>query len=167
MKLLCKIMLFVLPAVLLSACGYRLQGNESLPEFMGVTYIQTANQYSDLALSLERSLRASGVQPIRSPEGSTAVLRLNKDEFGQRLLSVSAANVPQEFEVYYTMAYQVLVDGKVLLEVDSRTLIRDYTFDPTDVLAKRREEEILREELANDLVRLMMRRIATLELPES
>lgn len=167
MKLLCKIVLFVLPAVLLSACGYRLQGNESLPEFMGVTYIQTANQYSDLALSLERSLRASGVQPIRSPEGFTAVLRLNKDEFGQRLLSVSAANVPQEFEVYYTMAYQVLVDGKVLLEVESRTLTRDYTFDPTDVLAKRREEEILREELANDLVRLMMRRIATLELPES
>ena len=91
---------------------------------------------------------------------------MSKDEFGQRLLSVSAENVPQEFEVYYTIAYQVLVDGKVLLEVDSRTLTRDYTFDPTDVLAKRREEEFLRADLANDLVRLMMRRIASLELSE-
>lgn len=165
MKLPCKIVLAVLLAFSLSACGYRLQGNERLPEFMGVTYIQTANQYSDLALSLERSLRASGVESTRTPEGATAILRLNRDEFGQRLLSVSAANVPQEFEVYYTIAYQVVVDGKVLLEVDSRTLTRDYTFDPTDVLAKRREEEFLRADLANDLVRLMIRRIATLELP--
>ena len=166
MKFPCKILLTVLLAASLSACGYQLQGNERLPDFMAVTYIQTGNQYSDLALSLERRLRAAGVETTRSPEGATAVLRLNKDEFGQRLLSVSAENVPQEFEVYYTIAYQVLVDGTVLLEVDARTLTRDYTFDPTDVLAKRREEEFLRADLASDLVRLMMRRIATLKLPE-
>ena len=33
-------------------------------------------------------------------------------------------------------------------------------------LKSRREEEFLRADLANDLVRLMMRRIATLKLPE-
>jgi LPS-assembly lipoprotein len=149
----------------LAACGYRLQGSESLPAFMAVTYIDTVNPYSDLSLSFERSLRSSGMQPSRVPEGATAVLRVMRDEYGQRLLSVSATNVPKEFEVYYTVAYQVIVEGKVLLEVDSRTLTRDYTFDPTDVLAKRREEEFLRKALADDLVRLMMGRINTLELP--
>ncbi len=158
-------LLIMLLAVSASACGYRLQGNEELPTFMAVTYIETANPYSDLSLSLERSLRASGVQPRRVADGATAVLRLNRDEYGQRLLSVSATNVPQEFEVYYTVAYQLIVDGKVLLEVDSRTLTNDYTFDPTDVLAKSREETLLRKALADDLVRLMVRRITALEVP--
>ena len=160
-----KALLMMLLAISASACGYRLQGSESLPPFMAVTYIETANPYSDLSLSLERSLRASGVQPRRVADGATALLRLNLDEYGQRLLSVSATNVPQEFEVYYTVAYQVIVDGKVLLQVDSRTLTNNYTFDPTDVLAKSREETLLRKALADDLVRLMLRRITALQAP--
>jgi len=158
-----KTLLMVFLAISASACGYRLQGSENLPPFMAVTYVETANPYSDLSLSLERSLRASGVQPSRVAAGATAILRVNHDEYGQRLLSVSATNVPQEFEVYYTVAYQVIVDGKVLLEVDSRTLTNNYTFDPTDVLAKSREETLLRKALADDLVRLIMRRITALE----
>jgi LPS-assembly lipoprotein len=161
-----KVLLIVSLLLTASGCGYHLRGNENLPPFMAVTFIDTSNPYSDLSLSLEQSLRASGKKPSRVPAGSTATLRVNRDEFGQRLLSVSATNTPQEFEVYYTVAYQVIVDGNVLLEVDSRTVTRDYTFDPTDVLAKRREEEFLRKALANDLVRLMMGRIITLELPE-
>jgi LPS-assembly lipoprotein len=78
-------------------------------------------------------------------------------------LSVSATNVPQEFEVYYTVAYDLLSEDEILLSVPQRTLTRDYTFDPTDVLAKKREEEILRRALADDLVRLMMRRLAAVE----
>lgn len=148
---------------LTSACGYQLQGSEQLPAVMEVTYIQTQNPYSDLALTLERTLRAAGVQPSRSPEGATATLRLNVDATGQRLLSVSATNVPQEFEVYYTVAYDLLSEDEILLSVPQRTLTRDYTFDPTDVLAKKREEEILRRALADDLVRLMMRRLAAVE----
>lgn len=155
--------LVLLAVALLPSCGYRLQGAATLPQFMAVPYLQAENPYSDLVLSLERALRASGVDPRREPVDSTVIVRINRDEFGQRVLSVSAGNVPQEFEIYYTVAYEVVVDGEVLLKVDSRTLTRDYTFDPTQVMAKRREEEFLRRDLADDLVRLMMRRIAALE----
>lgn len=155
--------LVLLAVALLPACGYRLQGTAALPQFMAVPYIEAENPYSDLVLSLERSLRAAGMDPRREPVDSTVVVRVNRDEFGQRVLSVSAGNVPQEFEIYYTVAYEVVVDGEVLLKVDSRTLTRDYTFDPTQVMAKRREEEFLRQNLADGLVRLMMRRIAALE----
>lgn len=153
----------ILLLVLLSGCGYQLQGSEQLPPVMEVTYIQTQNPYSDLALTLERTLRAAGVQPSRTPDGATATLRLNVDTSGQRLLSVSATNVPQEFEVYYTVAYDLLSEDEILLSVPARTLTRDYSFDPTDVLAKKREEDILRKALADDLVRLMMRRLAAVE----
>jgi len=37
------------------------------------------------------------------------------------------------------------------------SVTRDYTYDQTIVLGKRQEEEILREELARDLVRRVLR----------
>lgn len=157
--------LILLAGFALAACGYSLQGSEQLPPVMRVTYIQAQNPYSDLSLALERALRAAGMQTTRTPAGASAILRLNVDQSGQRLLSVSATNVPQEFEVYYTAAYELLADDRVLLSVPQRTLTRDYTFDPTDVLAKRREEELLRRALADDLVRLIMRRLAAVQVP--
>ena len=51
------------------------------------------------------------------------------------------------------MTYSVWVDGAERLP--SRTLIKrqDYTFDSTQVLGKNREEQLLREGIAKDLVR--------------
>jgi LPS-assembly lipoprotein len=48
------------------------------------------------------------------------------------------------------------------LAVNEISATRDYTFDETQVLAKEREQEILRAALARDLVVLVMRRISSL-----
>jgi LPS-assembly lipoprotein len=130
---------------------------------MEVTYLEAGNPHSDLALTLERRLRASGVRLTDNRQEATAVLRLLRDESGQRLLSISAENLPQEYEVYYTVSYQLLADGRPRLTASPITVTRDYSYDETEVLGKLREEELIREALAADLVRLMMRRLATVE----
>jgi LPS-assembly lipoprotein len=84
------------------------------------------------------------------------MFRIVSDETGQRVLSVSARNVPTEFEVFYTVAYGLSTESDVLLAPRSQTLTRDYTWNETLVLGKEREGEILREAIADDLVRLVM-----------
>jgi outer membrane lipopolysaccharide assembly protein LptE/RlpB len=42
------------------------------------------------------------------------------------------------------------------------TLTRDYTYDSTLVLGKAREEQMLREAIVADLVRIVMKQLATL-----
>lgn len=154
-------MLLVLPW--LSACGFQLQGANQLPESMSVTYIESRNPYSDVSVALRRNLVGAGVTVTRLRSEATAVLRLIDDETGQRLLSVSAENVPEEFEVYYTVGFELIADGERQLRVEPVTLARDYGYDTTQVLAKRREEAIIRQALADDLARLMMRRLAALD----
>ena len=93
---------------------------------------------------------------------ATATFAINFDETSQRVLSVSARNVPTEYEVYYTIEYTLSSGEKVLIEMQTLTLTRDYTYDSTLVLGKAKEEELLREAIVDDLVRIVMKQISTL-----
>ena len=77
-------------------------------------------------------------------------------------MSVSARNVPTEYEVYYTIEYALDDGAKNLLDVQMLTLTRDYTYDSTLVLGKAKEEELLRNAIADDLVRIVLKQISTL-----
>jgi LPS-assembly lipoprotein len=72
------------------------------------------------------------------------------------VLSVSARNVPREFEVFYTVYYSVQTADTTLLEPRAQTRTRDYTWDETEVLGKEREEELMREAIVDDLVRIVL-----------
>ena len=41
-------------------------------------------------------------------------------------------------------------------------MTRDYTYDPTLVLGKGREQELLRQALVDDLVRIVLKQIAAI-----
>ena len=56
---------------------------------------------------------AAGVNIVDTPEDATANFTIYFDQTAQRVLSVSARNVPTEYEVFYTIQYG-LVSGDVL-----------------------------------------------------
>lgn len=147
---------------LLAGCGFHLQGASSTPQAMQRTYIATSDRHSLFYRELRRQLQAAGVELVGSPAEATATFAIALDETDQRVLSVSARNVPTEFEVYYTVQYSLDDNQQRLMEPTSVTLTRDYTFDPTLVLGKAHEEQMLREDIARDLVRLVMKQLATL-----
>jgi LPS-assembly lipoprotein len=78
------------------------------------------------------------------------------------VLSVSARNVPREFEVFYTVFYSVETEETTLLEPRSQTLTRDYTWDETEVLGKEKEQQLLREAIVADLVRLVLIQLSSI-----
>ncbi len=126
------------------------------------TYISTADRHSAFYRELHASLRAAGVDVVDSPIDATATFTISYDETDQRVLSVSARNVPTEYEVYYTIRYALDTDTDSLLESQTLTLTRDYTYDSTLVLGKAREEAQLREAIVDDLVRIVLKQISTL-----
>ena len=74
---------------------------------MESTYIDAADQYSLFYRELRQTLNAAGVELTDSPERATAILSILNDRTGPRVLSVSARNVPTEYEVYYTEARNI------------------------------------------------------------
>ena len=70
--------------------------------------------------------------------------------------------MPTEYEVFYTITYSLDSGSNVLLPPQTLTLTRDYTYDSTLVLGKAREEELLRDAIVQDLVRVVLKQISTL-----
>jgi LPS-assembly lipoprotein len=146
---------------MLVGCGFHLQGsNGELPMATAQTYLQTEDPYSDFYESLRQALRERGAGVVESPQDASAVLRILEDSYGQRILSVSARNVPREYEVFYTVTFSLEAGGSELLAPESMLVTRSYTWDETQVLGKSAEEGELRQSLARDLALRVLRRIA-------
>ena len=126
------------------------------------TYISTTDEFSPFYRELRRTLQAAGVEVLDSPDESSATLAILYDFTDQRVLSVSARNVPTEFEVFYIVRYTITTGERSLLEPQELTLTRDYTWDATLVLGKAREEQLMRDAIVSDLVRIVMKQISTI-----
>jgi LPS-assembly lipoprotein len=148
--------------LVMTACGWRLQGSAKLSEKMASTYIETEDRYTDFNRALRDALRASGARLASSPRDATAVVTIIDDDSGQYVLAVSAANTPEEYEVFYKVKYSVTSGGEELIPPQKIELTRNYSYDETAALAKQREGALLREALARDLAALVLRRLSAL-----
>ena len=124
------------------------------------TYIETDDRFSLFYREFRKELLAAGVNIVDTPAESTASFTIYFDRTDQRVLSVSARNVPTEFEVFYTIQYGLMSADVAMLEVQDMTLTRDYTYDETLVLGKAREEEVMRDAIVQDLVRIILKQIS-------
>jgi LPS-assembly lipoprotein len=149
-------------ALALPGCGFHLQGAGSLPPAMARTYVDTNRPHSEFLVTLTDTLRQRGSEVLAAPDATAAVLDIESDETGQRVLSVSARNIPREYEVFYSVTFSLTVGGENVISGETLVVTRSYTYDETQVLAKAAEEEILRRSLAEDLARRVVRRIQAL-----
>jgi LPS-assembly lipoprotein len=146
----------------LSACGFHLQGRQPLPAEFAYTFIDTRDEQTDFVQDLRKALIAANVNVIRTRGSSGATISVHDDELTERILSVSARNIPTEYEMTYKVVFSVSSGGQTLIDKEEISATRDISFDEAQLLAKEREQEILREALARDLVALVMRRLAAL-----
>jgi len=143
-----------------AGCGFQLRGTPALPPEMARTYIQADDRYTPFYRELTTTLRRNAVHLVDDPAEAGAVIRILSDDTGRRLLTVTARNVPAEYEVYYRVRFAAEFEGRQVIAPEQLALTREYAFDETRVLGKAGEEEILRRAIAADLVGLVTRRLA-------
>jgi len=158
----------VLAAVLLAGlaalagCGFHLQGSNSLPDGNRSIFLSSSDELTPFAVELRRAIERSGGRIAPASSEADLVVRIRSDRSGRRVLSVSARNTPQEYEVYYNVEYSVDRGGQEIVELQPLELVRNMNFDETQLLAKDREEELLRDAMARDLALLVVRRLESL-----
>jgi LPS-assembly lipoprotein len=76
---------------------------------------------------------------------------------------VSARNIPTEYELTYTVTFSVQGPDQELLASQTINVAKDFSFDEDALLAKEHEADILRRQMARDLVAIAMRRLASLK----
>jgi LPS-assembly lipoprotein len=157
-----KTLLSLLLCLQIAGCGFHVRGVASVPPEMSRTYISTSSKHTVFYRKIRTAFRSAGVDVVETPDEATAIFTVLEDNTGQRVVSVSARNVPREYEVWYTVHYELSSGEKMLLPESMQTLTRDYTYDETEVLGKAREEENLRDALVDDLVRIALIQLSAL-----
>jgi LPS-assembly lipoprotein len=149
-------------ALVLAGCGFHLQGAVSLPPVLASAYIDPSDSQSDFYLGLRSALRSAGSSLLPASGDTAATIRILSDGTTERVLTVSARNIPTAYLLTYAVKISVNAGGRELIAPEEHTVSREYSFDETALLAKERERETLTAALADELVTQVMRRLASL-----
>lgn len=142
----------------LSACGFHLRGNASLP-FESI-YVEGGQ---DIAIDLQRAIRPTTTKVTDNPKDAQAVLQVLSEAREKRILTLSSAGRVNEFRLLYRVNFKVI--DKTGLELLSPQLIelrRDITFNDSQTLAKESEEALLYRDMQSDAVQQIFRRMSAL-----
>lgn len=144
----------------LVACGFHLRGAAD------VSFSSIFIQGNPLVISkkLVKSLNTNGVKVLPSAEGAELLLEMIGEESEKRILSLAGRGTVNEFELYYRVHYRTKSAGSELWSqaqtVEAR---RDFTYDDANLLAKQGEEKRLNENMQQDVLSSLMRRLSSLK----
>ena len=99
----------------LGGCGFQLQGHTPLPAVVKTPYVEAPDRQSDFVQGLRNALLSNGAQLAPENGKSSAVISVLQDQMIRRVVSVSAANLPSEYELTYTVRVSVTAGDKELL----------------------------------------------------
>jgi len=150
--------------VAIAGCGFQLRGAVPLPDSLKLMYVQGINMQQGLGLDLKRGLKQNGIQVVNDYQKDSAVLTILENRFERRVLSVGNNAKVSEYELYSSLKFKVTDgQGKLLVEPQQFEAIRDYQFDQTQVLSADGEEDFLREQLNQQLVDSLLRRLSAVK----
>ncbi len=148
----------------IAGCGFQLRGSADLPTSLQTMYVQGINMQQGLGLELKRGLARNGVTVLSDYQQDSAVLTILDNKFERRVLSVGSDAKVSEFELHVIVLFKVIDgDGNLLIESQSVEAQRDYQFDQNQVLGKDEEERLLQEQLNQQLVQSILRRLSVLQ----
>lgn len=161
MKLARLLLLLSLP-LLLAACGFQLRGDADLPEEMAKTHMAVDDPYSTLARRVQTMLEQNGVKFV-GPSQATAILEIPENKVVTQVLTIADNARVREYRVSHTVQFR-LVDsnGDELMEMQTMRQTREISFDEQKILASSREQEYLKEDLAENLARQMVNRLESI-----
>ncbi len=149
----------LLTALLLSACGFHLRGQASMP--FKTLYLNAENPGSELVAELRRKLEVNRVQLVNAADQAEVTLNIVSEISDKQILSLGGDGRVNEFRLIYRVslrAYDRQQQDWVPAEVAE--LRRDYRYDDTQALAKQAEETMLIQSLRSDMAQQIMRRLS-------
>ena len=150
--------------VVLVGCGFHLRGTANIPDSLKTIYVQGVDLKRGLGRELKMALTRNGVDVVNDYQNGAAVLTILENKIERRVLSVGGDAKVSEYELFGTLKFSITDDqGQALTEPQQVQAIRDYQFDQDQVLGKDEEENVLREQVNQQLVQSILRRLSVLK----
>jgi LPS-assembly lipoprotein len=154
----------VLGLAALAGCGFHLRGPQPLA--FSTVHIG-ASQYTQLGIALRRQVALSGTTTVEEDASRAETkLQILANDRTREILSLTPSGTVREYELTQAIRFRLADrDGNELIPPATLSARREYTFDDELILGKEQEEALLYNDMENDLVRQIMRRLAAWQRP--
>lgn len=156
-----KLSLIVIMSSLLSACGFHLRGDYSVPEELNRVSITSYDQYSTFTRMVKNQLRMSDIE-IVSPSETVPNIYLISESVGERTLSLYQNTRAAELELTFNASYSVTLP-EVGIKTFSTSVTRSYLDNPLTALAKSVERDMIEDEMRKLAATQILRQMARLK----
>lgn len=158
-QVLLSFMLFALVG-----CGFHLRGAADIPDFLKTIYVQGVDLNTGLGRELKLGLTRNGVNVVTDYQDDAAVLTITENSIERRVLSVGSDAKVSEYELFGTAKFTIVdSQGKSLAEQQEVHAVRDLQFDQDQVLGKVEEAQVLRDQINQQMVQNILRRLSVLK----
>lgn len=154
-----KLTCVVATASLLTACGFHLRGDYSVPHELSTLSVTSYDQYSVFTRQVKNQLRINDVELV-TPAENVPNLHLINEGVGERTLSLYQNTRAAEKELTFRTSYRVTIP-EVGTKTFSTSVTRSYLDNPLTALAKSVERDMIEDEMrklaASQIIRQMAR----------
>ncbi|GAC18092.1 LPS-assembly lipoprotein LptE [Paraglaciecola arctica] len=148
-------------------CGFKLRGDYGLPADIGQLQLLAAQKNTPLYRILWKQLQGFNIEVLdntasvnRAEQQIAVVVYLTSDKLERRLLSLFSTGQVAEYELVYTIKYQIQFPALDAQEIEF-DVTREYQDDPNAVLAKSRELDLIQNEMRQEASNRIIRQIAS------
>ncbi|MDN3700061.1 LPS assembly lipoprotein LptE [Vibrio artabrorum] len=156
-----KVTVVVLTVSLLSACGFHLRGDYSVPEELNKISVTSYDQYSTFTRMMKGQLRLNDVE-IVPPAENTPNLHIISESVGERTLSLYQNTRAAEKELTFRASYRVTIP-EIGSKTFSTSVTRSYLDNPLTALAKSVERDMIEDEMRKLATSQILRQMARLK----
>ena len=147
-------------SLLLAACGFHLRGQKAFELPFQSLYVRSDNAYAPFITELKHAIEENSVQIADAPEQAQLTLHIVSEVKDRQILSLSGGGRVREYRLQYRISLRAYdQQQQEWLALEEITLRRDFSYDDAQVLAKEQEEELLYQNMRNDAVRQVLRRL--------
>lgn len=152
--------ILLLAVFVLSSCGFHLRGSGQISTQLDVLHVTAINAYGELVQKLESVLTRSGVAIERNKSLAPYSLRIISEKNTRRAATTTSRITVAEYELRLVVEIQLENRaGDLIMAPSSLVTERVYTLDQANLLGSNEEEELLRQEMQDEIIEQIIRRV--------
>ncbi|MDE2365458.1 MAG: hypothetical protein KGM95_00820 [Betaproteobacteria bacterium] len=158
-----KNIFLVICCVLLTACGFQLRGQATLPfETLFISFPAGHPIGTDLKRLVKAGTKTRIVSQSKDAQATLEIISVTNDK---EIMSVSGGGRVREFELRYRVSFRLMdAKGIELIPTNTIALRRIIPFTDAQVVAKEGEEAMLVKEMQGDSAVQIVRRMEAVKI---
>ena len=159
-----RLLALVMLVASVTGCGFRASGRLEMP--FESLYVAAPN-YSSFGAEFKRYVESgSQTRLVDRPEDGQAVLEILGEAQEKQILSLTSAGRVAEYLLRYRVLFRLRdQSNREWIPASEIRLQRDLTYDDTVALAKEHEEDFLYQDMKQDAIQQLLRRLAAVQPP--